>query len=143
MGRFERRPDNLRGKGDPYGSAESAIRAITEELQIIQRGVLKSPQEDVKRLQADKERLTKDIQDLQEEKGQPPTGAGNQPAASIDSSIIAGFSQPHIVATPIFFGNAGKSSSSECFANSYQPRNDCNTNFQHNRAKQSKYFQTS
>ncbi|KAF3885866.1 MULTISPECIES: EamA family transporter [Nostocales] len=70
MGRFERRPDNLRGKGDPYGSAESAIRAITEELQIIQRGVLKSLQEDVKRLQADKERLTKDIQDLQEEKGQ-------------------------------------------------------------------------
>ncbi|GAA6614476.1 EamA family transporter [Scytonema sp. NUACC26] len=70
MGRFERRPDNLRGKGDLYGSAESAMRAITEELQIIQRGVLKSLQEDVKRLQADKERLTKDIQDLQEEKGQ-------------------------------------------------------------------------
>ncbi|MUG91583.1 EamA family transporter [Scytonema sp. UIC 10036] len=70
MGRFERRPDNLRGKGEAYSSAESAMRAITEELQIIQRGVLKSLQEDVKRLQADKERLTKDIQDLQEEKGQ-------------------------------------------------------------------------
>ncbi|KYC40534.1 hypothetical protein WA1_25775 [Scytonema hofmannii PCC 7110] len=69
MGRFERRPDNLRGKGDLYASAESAIRAITEELQIIQRGVLKSLQEDVKRLQADKEQLTKDIHELQEEKG--------------------------------------------------------------------------
>jgi drug/metabolite transporter (DMT)-like permease/uncharacterized protein (UPF0335 family) len=70
MGRFERRPDYLRGKGDSYGSAESTIRAIHDELQIIQRGVLKSLQEDVKRLQAQKEQLTKDVQDLQEEKGQ-------------------------------------------------------------------------
>lgn len=68
MGRFERRPDNLRGKGDPYGAAETALRAVTEELQILQRNLLKSLQEDVQRLQAEKDRLTKDITRLQEEK---------------------------------------------------------------------------
>ncbi|BAY43338.1 hypothetical protein SAMD00079811_09170 [Scytonema sp. HK-05] len=68
MGRFERRPDNLGGKGDPYGAAETALRAVTEELQILQRNLLKSLQEDVHRLQAEKDRLTKDITRLQEEK---------------------------------------------------------------------------
>jgi drug/metabolite transporter (DMT)-like permease len=68
MGRFERRPDNLRGKGDPVGAAESAIRAVTEELQLIQRNLLKSLQEDVRRLQAEKDRLTDEIITLQEEK---------------------------------------------------------------------------
>lgn len=70
MGRFERRPDNMRGKGDPYGAAETAIRAVTEELQVIQRNLLKSLQEDVKRLEAEKNRLRDDIERLQEEKQQ-------------------------------------------------------------------------
>ncbi|MEC4816918.1 MAG: EamA family transporter [Scytonema sp. PMC 1069.18] len=68
MGRFERRPENLRGKGDPLGAAESAIRAVTEELQLIQRNLLKSLQDDVRRLQAEKDRLTDDITRLQQEK---------------------------------------------------------------------------
>ncbi|WP_017318186.1 EamA family transporter [Mastigocladopsis repens] len=68
MGRYERRPDNLRGKGDPYGSAETAIRAVTEELQILQRNLLKSLHDDMKRLQVEKDRLTEDIKRLQEEK---------------------------------------------------------------------------
>ncbi|BAZ27199.1 hypothetical protein NIES4073_81160 [Kalymmatonema gypsitolerans NIES-4073] len=68
MGRFERRPDNLGGKGDPYGAAETALRAVTEELQILQRNLLKSLHEDVHKLQAEKDRLTKDIRRLQEEK---------------------------------------------------------------------------
>ncbi|GAB1540616.1 hypothetical protein NUACC21_32850 [Scytonema sp. NUACC21] len=70
MGRFERRPDNLRGKGELYGAAEAAMRALTEELQFLQRNVLKSLQEDVKRLQVEKDRLTSDIQKLQNDKGQ-------------------------------------------------------------------------
>lgn len=68
MGQFERQPDNLGGKGDPYGAAETALRAVTEELQILQRNLLKSLQEDVHRLQAEKDRLSKDITRLQEEK---------------------------------------------------------------------------
>ncbi|NMG18809.1 DMT family transporter [Brasilonema bromeliae] len=68
MGRYERRPDNPREKGDPYGTAENALRAVTEELQILQRNLLKSLQEDTKRLQAEKDRLTEDIRQLQEEK---------------------------------------------------------------------------
>jgi drug/metabolite transporter (DMT)-like permease len=68
MGRFEKQPDNLGGKGDPYGAAETALRAVTEELQILQRNLLKSLHEDVHRLQAEKDRLTKDITRLQEEK---------------------------------------------------------------------------
>ncbi|KAB8319780.1 EamA family transporter [Tolypothrix campylonemoides VB511288] len=68
MGRFERRPDNLGGKDDPYGAAETALRVVTEELQILQRNLLKSLHEDVHRLQAEKDRLTKDITRLQQEK---------------------------------------------------------------------------
>lgn len=68
MARFERRPDNLGGKGDPYGAAETALRAVTEELQILQRNLLKSLHEDVHKLQAEKDRLTKDITQLQQEK---------------------------------------------------------------------------
>lgn len=68
MGRYERRSDNPREKSDPYGTAENALRAVTEELQILQRNLLKSLQEDTKRLQAEKDRLTEDIRQLQEEK---------------------------------------------------------------------------
>ncbi|MDJ0735849.1 MAG: EamA family transporter [Nostocaceae cyanobacterium] len=68
MGRFENRSEYPRGGSDPFATAENALRAVTEELQIIQRGLLKSLQEDVKRLQAEKIRLGEDIQRLQNEK---------------------------------------------------------------------------
>lgn len=74
MGRFEKRPENPRAKGDAYGAAETALRAVTEELQIIQRNLLKSLQEDVKRLQTEKNRLADDIQRLQAEKEQLQQG---------------------------------------------------------------------
>ncbi|MBR8838727.1 MAG: EamA family transporter [Stigonema ocellatum SAG 48.90 = DSM 106950] len=67
MGRFEKRPDNPH-QGDPYGAAETALRAVTEELQIIQRNLLKSLQEDVLQLQMEKNRLADDIKLLQEQK---------------------------------------------------------------------------
>ncbi|WP_088243279.1 EamA family transporter [Calothrix rhizosoleniae] len=68
MGRFEQRSEKSHKKGDPLGDADSALRIVTEELQIIQRTLLKSLQEDVKRLQGEKTRLTDDIQRLQTEK---------------------------------------------------------------------------
>ncbi|MDJ0799342.1 MAG: EamA family transporter [Calothrix sp. MO_167.B12] len=68
MGRFEQRSENSRKKGGPLGDADTALRIVTEELQIIQRTLLKSLQEDVKRLQVQKDRLTDDIQRLQTEK---------------------------------------------------------------------------
>ena len=68
MGRFEQRAKNSYLTGDSLGDANTALRIVTEELQIIQRTLLKSLQEDVKRLQTQKERLTNDIQRLQIEK---------------------------------------------------------------------------
>jgi drug/metabolite transporter (DMT)-like permease len=68
MGRFDNGPEKSRRAGEPYGSAESALRAVTEELQIIQRNLLKSLQDDVKRLQGEKIRLADDIKRLQEER---------------------------------------------------------------------------
>ena len=70
MGRFDNGPEKPRRAGEPYGSAESALRAVTEELQIIQRNLLKSLQDDVKRLQGEKIRLADDIKRLQEEREQ-------------------------------------------------------------------------
>ncbi len=70
MGRFDNGPEKSRRAGEPYGSAESALRAVTEELQIIQRNLLKSLQDDVKRLQGEKIRLADDIKRLQEEREQ-------------------------------------------------------------------------
>lgn len=67
MGRLEKRPENPH-QDDPCGAAETALRAVTEELQIIQRNLLKSLHEDVKRLQMEKNRLADDIKLLQEEK---------------------------------------------------------------------------
>ncbi|MGB3656217.1 MAG: EamA family transporter [Rivularia sp. (in: cyanobacteria)] len=70
MGRFDNGPEKPRRAGEPYGSAESALRAVTEELQIIQRNLLKSLQDDVKRLQGEKIRLADDIKRLQEQREQ-------------------------------------------------------------------------
>jgi drug/metabolite transporter (DMT)-like permease len=67
MGRLEQRPENQQ-EGDPYEAAETALRAVTEELQIIHHNLLKSLQEDVRRLQTEKIRLADDIKRLQEEK---------------------------------------------------------------------------
>ena len=68
MGRFEKRPENPRSNGDPFGAAETALKAVTEELQIIQRNLLKSLQDDVKHLQTEKARLADEITNLQENK---------------------------------------------------------------------------
>ncbi|MCP6758067.1 MAG: EamA family transporter [Fischerella sp. CENA71] len=67
MGRFEKRSENSR-TGDPFTEADTALRAVTEELQIIQRTLLKSLQEDIKRLQTEKLRLVDDVKRLQDEK---------------------------------------------------------------------------
>ncbi len=67
MGRFEKRSENSR-TGDPFTEADTALRAVTEELQIIQRTLLKSLQEDIKRLQTERLRLVDDVKRLQEEK---------------------------------------------------------------------------
>jgi drug/metabolite transporter (DMT)-like permease len=70
MGRFDNGPEKPRRAGEPYDSAESALRAVTEELQIIQRNLLKSLQDDVKRLTSEKIRLADDIKRLQEQREQ-------------------------------------------------------------------------
>ncbi|MEB3218008.1 MAG: EamA family transporter [Nostocales cyanobacterium 94392] len=70
MGRFDHGPDKPRRADEPYGSAESALQALTEELQIIQRNLLKSLQDDVQRLQSEKIRLADDIKRLQEQREQ-------------------------------------------------------------------------
>ncbi|PMB46905.1 hypothetical protein CEN41_04580 [Fischerella thermalis CCMEE 5330] len=67
MGRYEKRSENSRA-GDQFTEADTALRAVTEELQIIQRTLLKSLQEDIKRLQTERLRLADDIKRLQEEK---------------------------------------------------------------------------
>ena len=69
MGRYEKRPENPR-QTDPFGAAETALRVVTEELQNIHRNLLKSLDEDLKRLQTEKIRLSDDIKQLQEEKEQ-------------------------------------------------------------------------
>ncbi len=70
MGRFDNGPEKPRRADEPYGSAESALQAVTEELQIIQRNLLGSLQDDIKRLQGEKIRLADDIKRLQEQKEQ-------------------------------------------------------------------------
>ena len=71
MGEFDNGPQKpLIAGEEPYGSAESALRAVTDELQIIQRNLLKSLQDDVKRLTSEKIRLADDIKRLQEEREQ-------------------------------------------------------------------------
>ncbi|MDJ0693658.1 EamA family transporter [Mastigocoleus sp. MO_188.B34] len=74
MGRFERRPKNPRSNGDPSTAAQTALKAVTEDLQVIQRNLLKSLREDIKRLEREKIRLADDIRRLQEEKEQLQQG---------------------------------------------------------------------
>ncbi|WP_342393885.1 EamA family transporter [Anabaenopsis tanganyikae] len=68
MGRFEKRPDNQRVRGDLSRAAETALWAVVEDLESLQQNVLRSLQEQIKRLQADKSRLSDEIQQLLEEK---------------------------------------------------------------------------
>ncbi|MDB9541213.1 EamA family transporter [Anabaenopsis arnoldii] len=68
MGRFEKRPDNQRVRGDLSRAAETALWAVVEDLESLQQNVLRSLQEEIKRLQADKSRLSDEIQQLLEEK---------------------------------------------------------------------------
>ncbi|AKG20824.1 EamA family transporter [Calothrix sp. 336/3] len=69
MGIFENQSDNqYNSNGDPSGAAEKTLRAVTEELRVIQQTWLKSSQEDIQRLQGEKIRLIEDIKRLQQEK---------------------------------------------------------------------------
>ncbi|BAY11619.1 DMT family transporter [Calothrix sp. NIES-2098] len=70
MGRFEKQPDNPRVRGDLSRAAENALWAVVEDLENLQQHVLRSLQEEVKRLQAEKNRLSEDIQRLLDEKEQ-------------------------------------------------------------------------
>ncbi|MBH8564048.1 EamA family transporter [Nostoc sp. CENA67] len=68
MGRFEKRPDNPRVRGELSRTAETALWAIVEDLENLQQNVLRSLQEEIKRLQGEKDRLAVEIQQLIEEK---------------------------------------------------------------------------
>ncbi|WP_414528942.1 EamA family transporter [Nodularia chucula] len=68
MGRFEKRPENPRVRGELSRAAETALWAVVEDLENLQQNVLRSLQEEIKRLQADKTRLSDEIQQLLEEK---------------------------------------------------------------------------
>lgn len=70
MGRFDNGPEKPGKADEAHGSAESALQAVAEELQIIKRNLLTSLQDDVKRLQSEKIRLADDIKRLQEEREQ-------------------------------------------------------------------------
>ncbi len=66
MGQFENQP-NPQSNGDASSDA-GTMRTLIEELQTLQQSVLKSLQEDIKRLQNEKHRLAEDIQQLQVKK---------------------------------------------------------------------------
>ena len=68
MGRFEKQPENPRVRGELSRAAENALWAVVEDLENLQQNVLRVLQEDVKRLQSEKNRLSDDIQSLLEEK---------------------------------------------------------------------------
>ncbi|MCL6751858.1 EamA family transporter [Nostoc sp. CCCryo 231-06] len=68
MGRFEKQPENPRVRGELSRAAENALWAVVEDLENLQQNVLRGLQEDVKRLQSEKNRLSDDIQSLVEEK---------------------------------------------------------------------------
>jgi drug/metabolite transporter (DMT)-like permease len=68
MGRFEKRPDNPQVRGELSRAAETALWAVVEDLESLQRNMLKSLQDEIKQLQAQKSRLSDDIQQLLEEK---------------------------------------------------------------------------
>ncbi|MEH1874696.1 EamA family transporter [Nostoc sp.] len=68
MGRFEKQPENPRVRGELSRAAENALWAVVEDLENLQQSVLRGLQEDVKRLQSEKNRLSDDIQSLLQEK---------------------------------------------------------------------------
>ncbi|MBE8965026.1 EamA family transporter [Nostocales cyanobacterium LEGE 12452] len=68
MGRFEKQPENPRVRGELSRAAENALWAVVEDLENLQQNVLRGLQEDVKRLQSEKSRLSDEIQSLVEEK---------------------------------------------------------------------------
>ncbi|MEH1820862.1 MAG: EamA family transporter [Nostoc sp.] len=68
MGRFEKQPENPRIRGELSRAAENALWAVVEDLENLQQNVLRGLQEDVKRLQSEKNRLSDEIQSLVEEK---------------------------------------------------------------------------
>ncbi|MCC5646448.1 EamA family transporter [Nostoc sp. CHAB 5824] len=68
MGRFEKQPENPRVRGELSRAAENALWAVVEDLENLQQNVLRALQEDVKRLQSEKNQLSDDIQSLLEEK---------------------------------------------------------------------------
>ncbi|MEA5616413.1 EamA family transporter [Cronbergia sp. UHCC 0137] len=68
MGRFEKRPDNQRSRSDLPRAAENALWDVVEDLENLQQNVLRSLQDDLKRLEGEKTRLIKDIQRLAAEK---------------------------------------------------------------------------
>ena len=68
MGRFEKRPENPRIRGELSRAAENALWDVVEDLENLQQNVLRSLQEDVKRLETEKTRLSNDIHKLLEEK---------------------------------------------------------------------------
>ncbi|HLO84710.1 MAG TPA: EamA family transporter [Nostocaceae cyanobacterium] len=70
MGRFEKRPDNQRAKGDLSRAAENVLWDVVDDLENLQKNILKSLQDDVKRLEAEKTRLVNDIHKLVDEKEQ-------------------------------------------------------------------------
>ena len=70
MGRFEKRPENPRIRGELSRAAENALWDVVEDLENLQQNLLRSLQEDVKRLETEKNRLSGDIQKLIEEKEQ-------------------------------------------------------------------------
>ena len=70
MGRFEKRPENPRIRGELSRAAENALWDVVEDLENLQQNLLRSLQEDVKRLEIEKTRLSTDIQKLIEEKEQ-------------------------------------------------------------------------
>ncbi|MEY3334621.1 MAG: hypothetical protein RLZZ176_2924 [Cyanobacteriota bacterium] len=70
MGRFEKRPENPGIRGELSKAAENALWDVLEDLEKLQQNLLRSLQEDVKRLETEKNRLSNDIQKLIEEKEQ-------------------------------------------------------------------------
>ena len=70
MGRFEKRPENPRIRGELSRAAENALWDVVEDLENLQQNLLRTLQEDVKRLETEKNRLSNDIQKLIEEKEQ-------------------------------------------------------------------------
>ncbi|MFM6107933.1 MAG: EamA family transporter [Sphaerospermopsis kisseleviana] len=68
MGRFEKRPENSRNRSDLSRAAENALWDVVEDLEQLQQNVIRTLQDDVKRLETEKNRLANDIQRLIEEK---------------------------------------------------------------------------